>query len=105
MLDHFEDPGKYVGDLGWIGCPHCDGPVNAKPIRDQALNAFALRVAELIEGGKVAPAEFVKVLRILAADLYLATEADLAIGCYPLSMLEGLEPAEPEPEDEPEEDA
>lgn len=102
MSVEFEQGSEYVGDLGWIGCPHCEGPVNAKPVRDEALGAFASRLAELIERGKVAPAELVKDLRILSADLYESTRYDISRSAYPLSMLEGLDPDEPEPDEEEE---
>jgi len=102
VIDDPEAPAKYVGDLCWIGCPQCEGPVNARPVRDQAMRALLLRVADLIEGGRVAPADFVKRLRISAIDLYEGMQADLAAACYPVSMLDDLDPGEPEADEEDE---
>lgn len=103
MIDDPEDPAKFIGDLCWIGCPQCEGPVNTRPVRDQAMRAVLLRVADLIEGGKVAPADFVKRLRIIAIDLYEGMQADLAFSCYPLEMLDDFDAGEDEAEeaDEP----
>lgn len=91
---------EYVGDLGWMGCPHCDGPVNAKPVRDEAMRAFVVRLAVLIERGNVAPARLVEKLRVLAADLHESVREDTARSLWPLLLLERLDP-----QDKPREDA
>lgn len=83
----------YVGDLGWIGCPHCERPVNAQPVRDRALRVFVIRLLALLERGKVAPATLIEKLGILSADLY-EDETRETSHWYPVWMLGRLDPEE-----------
>lgn len=92
MILDFKDAARYVGDLVWMGCPHCDGPVNVRPVRDEAMRAFVLRLAVLIERGNVAPILLAEKMRRLAADLRDSVREDTARSSWPLLLLERLDP-------------
>lgn len=83
---------EYVGDLGWVECPHCQRPVNAKPVRDEAMRSFVLRLAVLVDRGKVAPATLAKNLYDLARDLNEDVRRETARSSWPLILLEMLDP-------------
>ena len=83
-----------------MGCPHCQRPVNAEPLRDEAMRVFVLRLAKLIERGKVAPAALAEKLRIFACDLYDDVERETS-QWYPLWMLDLIDPEEDDEEAQP----
>lgn len=78
---------EYVGDLAWMGCPSLRPPrENAKPVRDQAMRAFVLRLVKVLEDGRVAPAMLIEKPEVLACDFYedvtRETRGGIRCGCW-----------------------